>query len=50
MRLCVQQMTPPLTLEFDDHFVIQPTIQTSDDFDFSTNNIGEKGSLVERGY
>ena len=39
-----------LTLEFDDHFVIQPTIQTSDDFDFSTNNIGEKGSLVEPGY
>lgn len=39
-----------LTLEFDDHFVIQPTIQTSDNFDFSTNNIGEKGSLVEPGY
>jgi len=24
-----------LTLEFEDHFVIQPTIQTSDDFDFT---------------
>ena len=39
-----------LTLEFDDHFVIQPTIQTSDDFDFTKNNIGEKGELVKPGY
>jgi len=35
-----------LTLEFKDHFVIQPSIQTSDDFDFSKNNIGEKGKAV----
>ncbi len=39
-----------LTLEFDDHFVIQPTIQTTDDFDFAKNNIGEKGKLVKPGY
>ena len=39
-----------LTLEFKDHFVIQPTIQTSDNFDFTKNNIGERGSLVESGY
>ena len=39
-----------LTLEFEDHFVIQPTIQTTDDFDFAKNNIGEKGILVEPGY
>tara|TARA_B100000575_G_scaffold47374_1_gene34474 strand:+ start:479 stop:1480 length:1002 start_codon:yes stop_codon:yes gene_type:complete len=39
-----------LTLEFEDHFVIQPTIQTTDDFDFAKNNIGEKGILVKPGY
>ena len=39
-----------LTLEFKDHFVIQPSIQTSDNFDFSTNNIGEKGKSVEYGF
>ena len=39
-----------LTLEFVDHFVIQPTIQTTDDFDFAKNNIGEKGKLVKPGY
>tara|TARA_B110000259_G_scaffold97444_1_gene112619 strand:- start:9189 stop:10190 length:1002 start_codon:yes stop_codon:yes gene_type:complete len=39
-----------LTLEFDDHFVIQPTIQTSDDFNFTKNNLGEEGMLVEPGF
>ena len=39
-----------LTLEFEDHFVIQPTIQTTDDFNFAKNNIGEKGVLVKPGY
>jgi UDP-N-acetylglucosamine 4,6-dehydratase/5-epimerase len=39
-----------LTLEFEDHFVIQPTIQTSDDFDFTKNNIGEMGKLVSPGF
>ena len=35
-----------LTLEFDDHFVIKPSIQTSDNFNFSKNNIGEIGEIV----
>ena len=39
-----------LTLEFDDHFVIQPTIQTSDNFNFTKNNLGEEGTLVEPGF
>ena len=39
-----------LTLEFEDHFVIQPTIQTSDDFDFTKNNIEEIGKLVSPGF
>ena len=36
-----------LTLELDDHFVIKPTIQLSNFVDFSVNNLGEKGQLVE---
>lgn len=36
-----------LTLEFDDHFVIQPSIQFSGYTDFTTNKIGEKGKPVE---
>lgn len=39
-----------LTLEFGDHFVIQPTIRFSGDQDYATNLIGEKGSLVEQGF
>ena len=39
-----------LTLEFDDHFVIKPTIQFSHVSDFSVNNIGEKGVPVEQGF
>lgn len=39
-----------LTLEFDDHFVIQPTIQFSGFADFSTNNLGETGKMVEPGF
>ena len=39
-----------LTLEFQDHFVIKPTIQFTKCVDFSTNNLGEKGSLVEQGF
>ena len=36
-----------LTLEFDDHFVIQPTIKFHNSAnDFSVNSIGEKGVLV----
>jgi len=39
-----------LTLEFEDHFVIQPTIQFADKSDFSTNRLGEKGVPVEQGF
>jgi UDP-N-acetylglucosamine 4,6-dehydratase len=39
-----------LTLEFDDHFVIQPTIQFTDMSDFRTNRLGEKGTPVEQGF
>jgi UDP-N-acetylglucosamine 4,6-dehydratase len=39
-----------LTLEFDDHFVIKPTIQFSQVVDFSTNLIGEVGKNVELGF
>lgn len=39
-----------LTVEFDDHFVIQPTIQFTSACDFSTNRLGESGSPVESGF
>ena len=39
-----------LTLEFDDHFVIKPTIQFTDMSDFSVNRLGEKGVPVEQGF
>ncbi len=39
-----------LTLEFDDHFVIKPTIQFSHISDFSENRLGEKGVPVEQGF
>ena len=39
-----------LTLEFDDHFVIQPTIQFSDIADFTTNRLGERGVPVAQGF
>ncbi len=39
-----------LTLEFDDHFVIKPTIQFSHISDFSENRLGEKGMPVEQGF
>ncbi|WP_455756658.1 UDP-N-acetylglucosamine 4,6-dehydratase (inverting) [Sulfurimonas sp.] len=39
-----------LTLEFDDHFVIKPTIQFSHICDFSINKLGEKGTPVEQGF
>jgi UDP-N-acetylglucosamine 4,6-dehydratase len=35
-----------LTLEFDDHFVIQPTIQFAGFADFSLNAVGERGRPV----
>lgn len=36
-----------LTLEFDDHFVIQPTIQFTQNVDFTTNALDERGKPVE---
>ncbi len=39
-----------LTLEFDDHFVIKPTIQFTDMSDFSVNRLGEKGVPVAQGF
>ncbi len=39
-----------LTLEFDDHFVIKPSIVFSSPRDYSTNPLGEKGKPVEIGF
>jgi UDP-N-acetylglucosamine 4,6-dehydratase len=39
-----------LTLQFDDHYVIKPTIQFSGEIDFSVNMLGEKGRPVEAGF
>lgn len=40
-----------LTLEFDDHFVIKPTILfCHSDNDFSTNRLGDKGHAVEQDF
>jgi UDP-N-acetylglucosamine 4,6-dehydratase len=40
-----------LTLEFDDHYVIQPTIRfTSRTNDFAMNGLGERGTQVAQGF
>jgi UDP-N-acetylglucosamine 4,6-dehydratase len=39
-----------LTLQFDDHYVIKPTIQFSGQIDFSVNRLGETGQAVEPGF
>ena len=40
-----------LTLEFDDHFVLQPTIRFHNhDHDYSLNRLGERGILVQQGF
>ncbi len=39
-----------LTIEFDDHFVICPTIQFSHESNFSKNMLGEVGIPVEQGF
>ncbi len=40
-----------LTLEFDDHFVIRPTITFSGrDNEFLINALGEKGKPVKQGF
>ena len=38
-----------LTLEFDDHFVICPSIQFNHEVDFTKNLLGEKGEKVSQG-
>ncbi|MDH5189714.1 MAG: UDP-N-acetylglucosamine 4,6-dehydratase (inverting) [Nitrosopumilus sp.] len=40
-----------LTIEFDDHYVISPSITFVDsNYDFKVNAIGEKGKQVEQGF
>jgi len=39
-----------LTYEFDDHFVIAPTIEYSHHVDYTQNNLGEIGKLVDPGF
>ena len=39
-----------LTLEFDDHFVIRPTIQFSRVIDYTVNPLGEQGRPVPQGF
>ncbi|MDX1442811.1 MAG: UDP-N-acetylglucosamine 4,6-dehydratase (inverting) [Gammaproteobacteria bacterium] len=40
-----------LTVEFDDHYVIAPTIKFHHaDYDYSKNLLGEEGTPVEQGY
>lgn len=39
-----------LTLRFDDHFVIRPSIQFSEQVDFRRNALGEVGEPVEQGF
>lgn len=39
-----------LTLEFDDHYVIKPTITLSANKDYSKNLVGQTGKLVPQGF
>jgi UDP-N-acetylglucosamine 4,6-dehydratase len=39
-----------LTLEFDDFFIIQPTINFTNPVDYSLNRLGERGKPVPLGY
>jgi len=39
-----------LTLEFDDHYVIQPSIQFTHNVNFSINSLGETGKPVAMGF
>ena len=40
-----------LTVEFEDHFVLRPTIKFHrEDIDYTTNRLGEKGKEVELGF
>ena len=50
MRSCVPADDSHLTLEFEDHYVIQPTIQFSHISDFTQNRLGEDGLPVNQGF
>lgn len=40
-----------LTLEFDDHYVLSPTIRFHrGDLDYAVNRLGEKGTPVAQGF
>jgi UDP-N-acetylglucosamine 4,6-dehydratase len=39
-----------LTLEFDDHYVIRPSIRFIDSIDFRVNSVGETGTPVGEGF
>ena len=39
-----------LTYEFEDHYVIKPTIQFNQPVDYCTNRLNEKGAEVEQGF
>ena len=39
-----------LTLEFEDHYVIQPTIQFISKSDYTLNKLGERGTKVQQGF
>lgn len=39
-----------LTIDFDDHYIIAPTISFSHAVDYQLNNIGEKGIKVKQGF
>lgn len=39
-----------LTLAFDDHYVIRPTIRFTEEVDFSLNRLGERGIPVDQGF
>jgi UDP-N-acetylglucosamine 4,6-dehydratase len=39
-----------LTLEFDDHYMIQPSIKMSHTRTYEVNNTGEQGSTVAQGF
>jgi len=39
-----------LTLEFNDHYVIRPSITFVTPVDYTTNAIGEEGHYVEQGF
>lgn len=38
------------TVEFSDHFVIKPSIEFANAIDYTTNALGEKGSMVADGF